>query len=262
MKLIDWIESLQANGKYTFHQIDVKQHFPQIAKKALEMSLYRLTSNGYIQSIYKGFYVIIPIQHRNFGGLPTTMFIDDLMKYLGRAYYVSHLTAAALHGSAHQQPQEFYVTHNSQSLRKIKKGIMPINFIKRKAWDDKAVIVKKSEAGYFNVSNPLLTALDLIDDQNKIGGINRVATVLDDLAEQIESYQELILQQKMVNVQRLGFVLDSLGYKKLTDQIYEIKFKGEKPKNRYLLKAGASGKGYSSKNRWNIIENTKIEIDQ
>ncbi len=262
MKLINWIENLQGNGKYTFGQKDIKVGFPNMTKKAIGMSLYRLASNGNIQSVYKGFYLIIPIQYRNIGGLPATMFIDDLMKHLERAYYVSHLSAAALHGSAHQQPQEFYVIHDKQSLRKIKKGIIPINFSKRQSWNNKAVQVMKSEAGYLRVSNPLLTALDLIEDQNKMGGINRVATILNDLAEQIEINLELINQQKQVTVQRFGFVLDTLGNVKQTDHIYQNVFNNKKPKNRYPLKVGVKTRGYSSKNRWNIIENTRIEIDQ
>jgi hypothetical protein len=46
------------------------------------------------------------------------------MKYLGREYYVGLLNAAALHGSAHQQPQEFTVITNTSNLRNtLKKGI-------------------------------------------------------------------------------------------------------------------------------------------
>lgn len=36
------------------------------------------------------------------------------MKFLGQPYYVGLLSAAALHGAAHHQPQEFQVVTNKQ----------------------------------------------------------------------------------------------------------------------------------------------------
>ena len=37
------------------------------------------------------------------------LWIDDLMRFHHVPYYVGLLSAAALHGAAHQQPQEFQV---------------------------------------------------------------------------------------------------------------------------------------------------------
>ena len=43
------------------------------------------------------------------GVLPGELFIDPMMRALGRNYYVSLLTAAAMHGASHQAPQAFQV---------------------------------------------------------------------------------------------------------------------------------------------------------
>ena len=262
MKLNEWIKDLLSRGKYSFAINDVKSSFPHKSDKATEMSLYRAMSHGEIQSAFNGFYTIVPVQYRNLGGLPPSMYIDDLMSYLDRDYYIAHLSAATLHGSSHQQPQEYYVVHNKQSLRKVNKGIMPINFCKKQSWINKAVDQKKSEAGYINVSNPLQTSFDLISDQNISGGINRAATIINELVDLINLDTDIISGQHQVTIQRFGFILDALGWQMQADQLYELVYKNQKPKNRYPLKSGKPQKGYSSKNRWNIIENTSIEIDE
>jgi hypothetical protein len=41
--------------------------------------------------------------------LPINLFIDDMMKSLNKRYYVGLISAAALHGAAHQKPMEYYV---------------------------------------------------------------------------------------------------------------------------------------------------------
>ncbi len=262
MRLIEWIEDIQRNGRYTFTYQEAKITFPDKTAKAIDMSLFRLMQQGAIQSAFKGFYTVIPIQYQNLGGLPPAMYINDLMKYLERDYYISHLSAAALHGSAHQQPQEFYVTHNKSALRKTKKGVMRLNFIKKESWNCSAVERKKSDAGYILVSNPLQTAFDLVNDHNKIGGINRAATIINEMVNLIKYDKELIKQQKQVTLQRLGFILDDLNWQNEADELYNQSFKMKKPKNRYPLKSGKLQKGYSSRNRWNIVENTSIEIDE
>ena len=45
---------------------------------------------------------------------------------------------------------------------------------------------KKTETGYLKVSNPALTACDLILYEKRVGGINRASTVLNELAEAIK----------------------------------------------------------------------------
>ena len=41
----------------------------------------------------------------------------------------------------------------------------------------------KTQTGYINVSCPELTAVDLVENEKSVGGLNRVCTVLNELAE-------------------------------------------------------------------------------
>ena len=51
-------------------------------------------------------------------------------------------------------------------------------------WPTKIYWSKKSDAGNFKISSPALTAVDLIHHQTKLGGINRMLAVLEELAEE------------------------------------------------------------------------------
>ena len=72
-----------------------------VSSIALRSALWRLARSRRVASPRRGFYVIVPPEHRAVGCPSPEWFIDDLMAYLGCPYYVGLLTAGALHGAAH-----------------------------------------------------------------------------------------------------------------------------------------------------------------
>jgi predicted transcriptional regulator of viral defense system len=146
-------------------------------------ALYRLSKKGTIQSVWHGFYVIVSPEYGFKGVVPPTEYIDQLMKYLDKEYYVGLLNAAAFQGAAHQQPQTFSIVVNTDNLRgKIKKGVK-INFVAKKNIPVRYIKQLTTRNGYINISTPELTAMDLLLYIREVGGINRVSTVLNELAE-------------------------------------------------------------------------------
>ena len=65
--------------------------------------------------------MIVPLEYQIAGGPPAAWFIHDLMAAMQLPYYVGILTAAALHGASHQQPQEFQVI-TDRSVRPLTVG--------------------------------------------------------------------------------------------------------------------------------------------
>src|SRR5690606_20352604 len=112
--------------------------------------------------------------YRAKGIIPTSLYVNDLMKFLNRDYYVGLLNAAAYHGAAHQQPQSYSIITEGIALRLIKNDKVEINFNVKKSWNRKDVIKKKVDTGYINISSPELTALDLVFYYKDVGGFNRV----------------------------------------------------------------------------------------
>jgi hypothetical protein len=125
---------------------------------------------------------------------------------------------------------------------------------------------KKTESGYLNVSNPALTATDLVQFEKRIGGLTRATMVLNELTEVInpDGFSTCLLDHVPVTaLQRLGFLLEFGCFNtELADGLFSAMEKQSLKFYRIPLKVSGSVKGSSSANRWSVIENTKIEIDE
>ncbi len=262
----DWVNHLLAQGKYAFALHQLRTGFPEQTDTAHKFALKRLVDKDLIISIHKGYYLIIPPQYRSKGILPPTLFLDAFMKELDRPYYLALLNAAAYHGASHQQPQEFFVVTDFPVMRPTQKKGLKINYISIKEIPEPLLDTRKTEAGYLKISNPALTATDLIQYAKRVGGINRVATVLSELSESIqpEAFDNNLLQHVPVTaLQRLGFLLDKVfDNQSLANSLYHALQKNESPLFRIPLKASAPAKGFAADERWKVIVNTIIEFDE
>lgn len=260
----NWIDDLLSKGKTAFC-IDEAKQLPDMSEIAVKRGLVKQTAKGNILSVSKGYYIIIPPQYKARGILPPALFIDGLMKFLKRPYYVGLLNAAALHGAAHQQPQEYFVVTNFPALRPtVKKGIK-INYISKKEVPEIHLEKRKTETGSINISNPVLTAIDLVQFDKRIGGLDRAATILNELSEAIKPQQitESFLQEAPVAaIQRLGFLLEVILKKDIGKYLYEVSQKTGLVFFRIPLKTSAVKKGFPTDERWKVIVNTEIEIDE
>jgi predicted transcriptional regulator of viral defense system len=110
-----------------------------------------------------------------------------------------------------------------------------------------------------------LTAIDLVQFDKRIGGLNRAATVLNELAESInpEQITESFLQAVPVAaIQRLGFLLDVILKQDISRHLYDVGRKAGLEFFRIPLKTSTAKKGFPSDDRWKVIVNTQIEIDE
>lgn len=264
--LESWTEELLAIGRYGFDLNELRQTFKGHSEIALKFALHRLSEKGKVLSIYKGYYLIIPPQYSSKGVLPPALFLDSFMKYLKRPYYVGLLNAAAYFGAAHQQPQEFFVITTFPVLRPTKKKGLKINYITVKEIPEKLLESRKTEAGYLQISNPALTATDLIQFEKRIGGLNRAATVLYELAEVIKPEhftEEFIKNTQVTALQRLGFLLEfACDQHDLANSLFQTIENKHLKLFRIPLRTKSPAKGFHSENRWKVIKNTKIEIDE
>ena len=253
-----YLIEIKSQGRYAF---TVEELNSQLGRSypALRQSLFRLKAKKEIALIRKGFYVIIPPEYSKQGIIPPYLFIDDLMKSLDKPYYVGLLSAAALHGAAHQQPTGYTVITQSPAPRSVNK--LNIIFFSKLVFLREGVIQKKTPAGYINVSSPELTALDFFDYIHKFG-LNRIATVLQELSEEMDptSLRKIAVQYpNTAAIQRLGYVLDSIdSAKKLSDTLWTVLSK----KTYFPVPLSPEkGKKGTIDLKWKVIENMEIESD-
>ncbi|MDD4205760.1 MAG: type IV toxin-antitoxin system AbiEi family antitoxin, partial [Candidatus Delongbacteria bacterium] len=112
-------------------------------------------------------------------------------------------------------------------------------------------------------SSPSLTAVDLIHYQKKIGGLNRILSVLEELTHEIsfEDVEKLLKWYPNISsLQRFGFFLEMFNAdKKINDLVYEninsTKF------YPVLLNSDTKQKAGTVSNRWKVDINIKLESD-
>ena len=261
-----WLDNLMAKGSYGFSKDTLQQEIPSYSDIAVKRALNRLSRKGKIISLYKGYYLLVPPQYVSKGIIPPPMYLDAFMKHLQRPYYVALLNAAAFHGASHQQPQEYFVMTGFPVLRPTQKKGLKVNYISIKEIPENLIEKRKTEVGYMNISNAALTACDLVQYEKRVGGINRVATVLNELVEVIKPEDftfELLQHSHVTALQRLGYLIEyACLNQELADTLYDSTSNNNFSFFRIALKPAKNSKGYSSNNRWKVIVNTEIEIDE
>ncbi len=261
-----WLDNILAKGAYGFSKAMLQNEIPNYTDIAIKRVLSRLSTKGKIISLYKGYYLIIPPQYASKGILPPALYLDAFMKHLQRPYYVALLNAAAFHGASHQQPQEYFVVTGFPVLRPTQKKGLKVNYISVKEITEPLLEKRKTEAGYLNVSNAALTACDLIQFEKRVGGLNRAATVLNELAEVImpSDFSDTLLSHTPVSaLQRLGYLFENICSKQeLADSLFEALARKKLDLFRIPLKTAKETRGCFAGNRWKVIVNAEIEIDE
>ena len=265
MTLQKWIKDRAIHGFPTFSIEDVRETGMYSSEQILQNELYRLCSNKTIASVYRGFYVIIPVQYVLRGSVPATYYIDQLMAYISKPYYVCMLSAAELLGAAHQRPQQFSVMTTFPKRRVVSTRNVIIDWFYREGLPEDALITKNTETGTIRISNPLLTAADLVQYQQHVGGLSLVATILEELSEQINiksQFASLASFVKKVTWQRLGYILEHVVEEnELADELYE-QIRNLPGSLMYMPFSTSAEDNTSERNsRWKIKINVQIEKD-
>lgn len=257
-----YLEYLQSRGKYIFLRSETIAKL-NLTNNDFKKAAHRLVQKGKISRIRGDFYTLIPLEYQASGTLPATWFIDSFMKYLELPYYCGLLTAAALHGVAHQQPMVFQVVTTRQ-MRPIQVGNLKIEFLYKKVVHPHFYQPMKTATGNMNVATPEMTAFDLVRYMNASGQVNHVATVFCELVEQLnaEKLAELLKSDdvEITSVQRLGYLLDVL---KLPIDLLPLENQLKQRKVSRRLLVVSSGEPILEYNqRWHILVNEPVEPDE
>ena len=261
-----WIEAQMMRGRYVFIKEDVTNLGMYSKTDSLNRALYRAQEKGVIMSPWQNFYVAIPMEYRLKGEVPPSFYIDHLMRFLGREYYVSLLSAATLNGAGHQRAMVFQVTVQGKQIRSAVKNGTLLDFNLKKEIPSLYINKVKVQTGYMNVSCPELTALDLVSQEEKVGGLSRVAEVLIELAERMKWDESKLALFDYFNapvVQRLGYLLDLIEESELANGLMQLaKQTGKIVRKVRLKQSKPETEDMEIDKKWKIIINQKIETDE
>ena len=257
--IAQWVETLQASGRYVFTREEAEKSLKG-SKIALQTKLRRFKQKGRIASPHRGFYVVVPPEYRATGCPPASWFIDDLMKHLGLYYYVSILSAAALHGAGHQQAMVFQVIAD-RAIRPMKAGKVHIEPHTNRTAEKMPCMNIETETGTMVVATPETTAYDVVRFFSAAGNWSNIATVLLELAEKIDSKRlvDIAPLVHLPDVQRLGYLLCVVGEEKMAEPLAAwlaerrttiVRLRTDLPKGKAELDS-----------RWRLYPNEQLDID-
>ena len=208
----------------------------------------------------RGFHLVLPPEYRSLGCLPPLWFIDDLAGFHGQPYYVALLSAAELHGAAHQRPQTFQVML-PRPQRPITCGGVRIDFAMRGNLEHAPVVVRNTPKGIVRIASPELTAFELVGYPRHGGGMDNVATVLSELAESLDPAMLAAAAplSPLPWAQRLGFLLDHVGFGSVSDELAAWVF-ARSPDDCALDPRRPTG-GALRDSRWKLIVNAEVEVE-
>lgn len=255
---VKYVQKLIRQGRYSFSRDEAAQELQQDGKN-LSQTLKRLADKGWIRSFSRGFYLALDVQHQE-KGLDPKWFIDDWARFVGTDYYVAGLSAAALHGAAHQRSVSFQVI-SDQQYNSVQCHGLRVNFFHKRNIDQRMWKQFKSPAGFFNVGTPEITAYDIVKYERMCPSLDLAATVLVELGESLRAKELAHLADigcAVASLQRLGWLLEKVGWGDKADVLDE--FLGSKRRVWRVLDSRLPGNGERNK-RWHIIENTDIQPD-
>jgi predicted transcriptional regulator of viral defense system len=224
---------------------------------AIRSALARLVEKRRAFSPARGLFVFVPAEFRSWGVVPADCFVDQMMQQLDREYYVGLLSAAQLHGAAHQRPQVTQVIVNSPVADRDMERVR-LRFYASDAEFWKLPIQRRnSKTGTFAVSSPELTVVDLCGRPVLGGGLDNIATIISELHEEhmltSPGFAKLVGLVAAHAVKRAGHLVESLTDLRLDDLAAEVKV-GEPT----MLDPHGDRRGPVDR-RWNVRVNVEVE---
>jgi len=259
--LYKFTRSLLADGKYFFSKKEAMEAL-SLNQNQFQLQAFRLYQKKSLNNLGHGFFMIIPPEYHHFGSLPPHWIVDPYMKHLNHDYYIGLLSAASLYGATQQQPMTFQVITNKQ-MRPIKLERGGIEFHCYKDCTQGTFEQITVPTGYAKISTKEQTLVDLVRFHTVCGYLSNVAAIIKDLGAQCkpEALSQIVKMEKMETVlQRLGYILEFVDFSEL-GIVVELELK-QRRTYETLLRPDFHIKGGERINRWKLILNDTLEIDE
>lgn len=259
-----YLDDLAKKGQYHFTLEEISKEL-SMKQASVSVSISRLAKKDKVQMIRKGFGIITGLTN---GTLHPSYFVDSMMKFLGARYYVGLLNAASYKGASHQAVMNYTIVADKTIKPILLKGLK-VEFVVKSNFDEIIEIEKVAgSGGYFYISTPELTAIDLVSFPRRSGHLNNIATVLEDLLDEIdiEKLAKLCTRKSIPTsiIQRLGYLLDVvLGESDKAEYILNT-IKDRRPCKVSLSIFNKKEKDLSNipfSKKWMIYQNETVEPD-
>jgi AbiEi antitoxin C-terminal domain len=217
-----FIDARMALGRVAFSLTDLVKE-SALSPIAAKFQLLRLRGKVVRISRRQAFYLIVSPEHRTMGAPPVIWWLQDYFNWLGRPYYLALHSAAGSFGS---NPQALQVTQviTDRPHRAMKVGRIQVRFFVKRGIARTPTQQLRRAAAPLWISTPEATAFDLIRYATSIGGMERAAETIVPLLPLLrarELKRVLEAENEPASAQRLGFVIEAGGAKRLAQVIHD-----------------------------------------
>lgn len=214
-RLADALTARERQGQLHVSQDELATQLG-VSPAAVRQALYRQMWRGRVARTSRGtgHWLIVPTQYAESAAPPLASWLNRyLAGTLRTAYYVSLLSAAECYGAS---PYAVMTTQVAvpHARRPLTVGRTRLVFHVQSALSDRPTQWHETADGRYRVSTPGLTALELVEREQQLGGIARVTAVLAALAPAITQgglKEALVVAKTVPAVQRLGYLMQQVG---------------------------------------------------
>lgn len=235
------LDTIERSGKLSLRTRDARAALPSVSDEALRHALYLQHLRGRVirLSYDSDYWLIVPLQHAAPGVPPLAAWLDRYMSKISRApYYATLLSAAKTYGAL---PYAVTATQVMvpERRRPITVGRCKVTFYTCPTIERMPTRWHETPDGCFKVGTPELTALELVQREDRIGGMVRVREILRGLWSScttqglIEALEAL---QDVPTAQRFGVLLAMESRNDLTSSL--VKWLRNKPLRIVSFKRG------------------------
>ena len=253
----DLPEALIARGRYSVSLREIRE-LTGLSDAAIASGLQRLRRQHRVFSPSRGLYGVVPPEFRSWGVTPADWFIDDLMNYLRRRYYVALLSAAAHYGASHQAPQVFQVMAEGRVLDRAI-GRVRLRFYANEHTADTPTEIVTVHTGAIVVSSREATVVDLVREPRASSGISNVATILTEIGELDGSVlATLAARHSRTLARRTGWMVQHYG---ACDDLAPLRLAARLDLGGPALLSASGPRRGRVDLTWGIRENISVEPD-
>ena len=261
--IAQWVHGRLISGRPAF-TLEEAMSATSLRHPAIALALHRLKVRKLIVSPMRGFYVCVPDRYQLRGEVPPSFYVDDLMRQLGRRYYLGLTSSAAIWGAGHQRVQKDFAVVTLPRMRGASLAHGMLRLVYRDQMPEKHIVVRNADGGVVRFADAVLTAFDLVHHADLVGGMSSAATILAELLESVDfaASSDLGAFVPCVVWQRLGYICENvIGNKEKADALYAVwRSLGLRAVNTSLSPFEQRRDGELNR-RWHVKVNLDLEVD-
>ena len=224
-------------------------------REAAFRAVHDAKKSGVLFSPAHGLYVLIPPEYRSWGTIPPDWYLEDMMRHMGREWYVSFLTAAGRHGASHHATQLFQVVVNKTVRDRDISGVR-LRFYQTSAIESRATEQATSPTGVVTLATPETCLLDLAERPDAGGGLNVILEIVPELVIDQGKLVECARTRPRAVTRRCGWLLSQTHPDLSLEDLRELA--APKARNPTPLLPSSDSTGPVDPG-WGVVVNTLVE---